>query len=212
MAQFSELRSLGWRPAGAGRKLRSMLRCLIALTALVTAGAAAAPAWTWVDANGQRHFSDRPVPGAEQIELQESLTFSRPAAQPRSGPAGQTTEGPPAGEIPYTRFDITSPKHQETLWNLGGSLNVQLDIAPGLQTGHRIDMFLDGQRLEIGARSPQLTVPEMYRGLHTLQAAIFDATGREVLRTQEITVMVQQTSLLNPNGPSRPNTAGGARN
>jgi len=189
-----------------------MLRCLIALTALLTAVATAAPAWTWVDANGQRHFSDRPVPGADQIELQESLTFSRPASRPRSSGPGETTDAPAAGDMPYTRFDITSPQHQETLWNLGGSLNVQLAIAPGLQIGHRIDMFMDGQRLEIGARSPQLTLPEVYRGLHTLQAAIFDATGREVLRSQEITVMVQQTSLLNPNTASRANTAGGGRN
>lgn len=188
--------------------LRSMFRCLIALTTLLTAAAAAAPAWTWVDENGQRHFSDRPVPGAEQIELQATQTFSRAAARSRSAAASGTTNTGAAADVPYTKFDITSPKHQETLWNLGGSLNVRLDIAPGLQQGHRIDMFMDGQRLEIGSRSAQLTVPEVYRGLHTLQAAIFDSTGREVLRSGEITIMVQQTSLLNPNNPNRARAGG----
>ena len=60
-----------------------MLKCLIALTSLLTAAALAAPAWTWVDEQGRRHYSDRPVEGATQIELSESQTFAAGSASPQ---------------------------------------------------------------------------------------------------------------------------------
>lgn len=179
-----------------------MLRCLIALTSLLTAAAAAAPAWTWVDGNGQRHFSDRPVPGAQQIDLPESQTFSR--STPRAQEASAAEDGSADQSDSYRVFEIASPLYGETLWNIGGNLDMQLEISPGLQSGHRIDAFLDGQRVQIGARGPQLTVPEVYRGLHTLQAVIYDASGQEVARSSEVNVMVQQTSLLNQNNANRP--------
>lgn len=176
-----------------------MLRCLIALTSILTVAAAvAAPAWTWVDENGRRHFSDRPVPGAQRIELQASQTFSGTTTRPATGSGAQA----PGAEQPattYSAFEIVSPQHEETLWNIGGSLSVQLAISPALQAGHRIDMYLDGQLLELGARGTQLTIPEVYRGLHTLQAVVTNGRGQEIIRSLETTVMVQQTSLQNPN-------------
>jgi len=70
-----------------------MLKCLIALTSLLSAAALAAPAWTWVDAQGRRHYSDRPVPGATQIELSDSQTFSASPARPAAGqPATTATD------------------------------------------------------------------------------------------------------------------------
>ena len=86
-----------------------MLKCLIALTSLLSAAALAAPAWTWVDAQGRRHYSDRPVEGATQIELGTTQTFSssapRPAARP-SAAAGTESGAPPAAA--YSVLDKTS--------------------------------------------------------------------------------------------------------
>lgn len=177
-----------------------MYKCIIALTALFTATSMAAPAWTWVDENGRRHFSDLPVEGAIQIELTESQTFSRGVSTAAPAAPAAAAQPEPAETLPYTVFNVTSPTHQETLWNIGGNLSMALDLQPALQNGHRIDVVLDGEQVEIGARSPTLTIPEVFRGAHTLQAVIMDATGREVLRSLAITVMVQQTSLQNPNG------------
>jgi hypothetical protein len=179
------------------------------VTSLLAAAAIAAPAWTWVDADGRRHYSDRPVPGAQKIDLPDSQTFSgRPPTT--AGTAGDpntaaTTEG-------YRQFEIVSPVYGDTLWNIGASLQMQLAIEPAMQSSHRIDVFLDGQRVEIGAPGPQLTVPEVHRGLHTLQAVIYDVrTGRDVMRSGEVNVMVQQTSLLNPNNQNSPRNAPSTR-
>lgn len=180
-----------------------MSRWLIVLSALLATAVAAAPAWTWVDENGQRHYSDRPVPGASQIDLPGAQGFPAPARpQRRTAAAEQPAQPePPDQPLAYRTFDIVNPVHQQTLWNIEGTLNVELAIEPTLQSGQRIDAYLDGELVDLGATSTQLSIPNVYRGLHTLQAVIVDANGNEVLRSRAITFMVQQTSILNPNRP-----------
>ena len=166
--------------------------------------AAAATVWTWVDENGQQHYSDRPVEGATQIEIQGAQGFTglmprRPAAAP--GQAAETATPEPVVEA-YSRFSVVSPSQQETLWNIEGNLSVQVDLEPALQAGHRLNAYVDGTLMTVGATSNTFTVPEVYRGLHSLQAVIMDAEGREVLRSLAVTFMVQQTSIQNPNNPN----------
>lgn len=181
-----------------------MSKWLIVLPMLFATAVAAAPAWTWIDENGQQHYSDRPVPGARQIDLATAQGFASsqraapgaPAAAPQSGAT------PVPSAQPYQTFDIVSPAHQETLWNLGGTLNVQVELAPALAAGHQLDVILDGERVIVGANTAQFTVPDVVRGLHTLQAVIMDSSGREVLRSLAITIMVQQTSVQNPQNPN----------
>ncbi len=186
-----------------------MCRWLITLLLLVSSAASAAPAWTWVDEQGRRHFSDRPVPGATRIDLPETAPATRPvqpttastATRPATA-ASAASQPAPANER-YTQFDIVSPTQEQTLWNLGGTLPVQVSVQPGLQPNHVVDVLLDGRRVGLRTVGTQLTVPEVFRGVHTLQAVISDeSTGREVLRSQEITFNVQQNSLLNPNNPN----------
>jgi hypothetical protein len=171
-----------------------------------TAASLGATAWTWVDAQGRRHFSDRPVPGAEQIELAGAQGFSRPSVStPRPAAATPAAQAQTPAGRPYSVFNVVAPSQQQTLWNIEGTLNVQVELEPSLQAGHRLDVFLDGQRVAINATSNQFTVPEVFRGLHTMQAVVVDTNGTEVLRSLAVTFMVQQTSLLNPNNPNNAN-------
>jgi hypothetical protein len=160
-----------------------------------------------VDANGTVHYSDTPVPGAKQIELTGAQGFGTASRAPRSTaptPTGANPTATPQAAQPatsYRTFNITSPAQQETLWNTGGSVNVQLAIEPRLQPNHRIDLFIDGQRRNLNVTTPQLSVPDVFRGIHTMQAVIVDQRGTEVLRSLATTFMVQQTTIQNPNAP-----------
>jgi hypothetical protein len=179
-----------------------MYKWLILLSMLSTGASLAAPAWTWVDANGQQHFSDRPVPGARQIELAGAQGFSRATVPPRAPQSSGQAAAAPVRSVPYTQFNVLSPSQQQTLWNIQGNLAVQVDLTPTLQAGHRLDAFLDGQRIPVQATGTQFTVPDVFRGLHTLQAVVVDSNGDEVLRSLAVTFMVQQTSIQNPNNPN----------
>ena len=178
------------------------------LLMMLSAGAAAAEVWRWVDENGVMHFSDRPHPGAERVELAPAQTFTAPALPPRRQPASREASESASA---YSRVSIVSPEAGEMFWNIGGQLTVQVALEPQLISGHELRIFLDGNRVEGVPQGPvQFTIGEVWRGEHTLRAAIFDAGGRELASSEAITFYVQQTSIQNPtrNRPS-PRAAGG---
>ena len=185
-----------------------MRKCLILLFAFAATSVSGTPAWTWVDASGQVHFSDTPVPGATRIELSSAQSFgSTPRQQaPAADSTGQqATAEKPTGAAPrYRAFNIVSPQQQETLWNTGSTVNVQVEIDPPLLSGHRLDVYVDGARRNLNTTSTDLTLDDMSRGIHNIQAVILDQSGGEVLRSLATTFMVQQTSIQNPQNPQRP--------
>jgi hypothetical protein len=175
-----------------------MGKWLILLSALSSVTASGAPAWTWVDETGQVHYSDRPVPGATQVELSGAQGFSAPprAVQP---PAAQTGPAPAADR--YRVLEIASPAEQQTLWNIGGNLTVTVSLDPPLTPGHRVDLAYDGQRLNLNLATTGFALTQVFRGVHSLQAIVIDANGAEVQRSASRTFVIQQTSIQNPNAP-----------
>jgi Domain of unknown function (DUF4124) len=184
-----------------------MRKWLILLSALSGTAASAAPAWRWVDADGTVHYSDRPVPGAQQVDLAGAQGFgAQNSARALQAPSA-AGEPATAGQ-PY-QVEIVSPAEQETLWNIGTALPVQVRFQPALQPGHRYDLLFDGQRRNVNTANPRTTVPDVYRGTHTVQVVVIDSAGTEVTRSPARTFFVQQTSVLNPNR-ANPNRAPGA--
>lgn len=170
-----------------------MRKWLILLSALSGTAAIAAPAWTWVDANGTVHFSDRPVPGATQVELSGAQGFSTGTS--RVSRAGNRAV---AAGLPY-QAEIVSPADQETLSNIGSVLPVQVRFQPSLQGDHRYDLALDGQRRNLNTVSTSVTLPDVFRGTHTLEIVVINSAGTELMRSPPRTFFVQQTSVQNPN-------------
>lgn len=183
-----------------------MRRCVLLFFSLVALQAGAGPAWRWVDADGTVHYSDRPMPGAEQVYLPDSNTAPPPqrAVEPR--PSAQPAPAAPVTEsAQYAQLAVSSPTAGETLWNIEGVLSVDVAVAPRVFAGHRLALIVDGEQLTLQPAGTSFTVPEIYRGQHTVQAVILDAAGSAVLRSAPVQFMVQQPSLLNPNNPNRRN-------
>ena len=182
-----------------------MLKCLIAVTSLLSAAVVAAPVWTWVDEQGTRHYSDRPVDGATQIEVATPQTFEGAATTPP--PAPQTTSSETAAAS-YSVLDIVRPQRGETLNNSGTELTVELATYPALQPADRIVLDLDGERLPISSRDLSITLSDVFRGEHTLSAAIVGIDGTELMRSSPVTFIMRQRSGQQPipqtTGPARP--------
>jgi hypothetical protein len=178
-----------------------MRKWLMLLSALSGTAASAAPAWTWVDDDGVVHYSDRPVPGARPVELSSAQAIGTRVrdSAPRAAADPPATA---AATAAYQSIEILSPADQETLWNIGTTLPVQVGFQPALQPGHRYDLLLDGQRRNVNAVAPSITLTDVFRGIHTLQVLVIDAQGTELARSQPRTFMVQQTSMQNPNSPT----------
>jgi hypothetical protein len=75
---------------------------------------------------------------------------------------------------------------------------MELAISPPLRPTDRVDVIVDGRRQGLGVRSLSVTIPEIVRGEHTIQAVIIGEDGQELLRSATVTVFVRQTSVLTP--------------
>jgi hypothetical protein len=173
--------------------------------ALVLAGSMAlAQAYRWVDENGVIHYSDRPQPGAEEVELESPPAVDTPprsqASRPARTPPGARGFEGDADEVTvgYDTLDIASPAAEETLWNIGGVLNVSLDLQPDLKEGHQLRVYFDGNPQQVN--STQFQLQEVWRGVHNLQAEVLDQNGQLLIRSQPSRFYVQQTTIVNPRG------------
>jgi hypothetical protein len=177
-------------------------RLLTRIALLLAASVALAQAYRWVDENGVVHYSDRPQAGAEEVELESAPAVSIPAPRRTvAARAERAAEDQPDGsedEAGYSTLAVASPAAEETLWNIGGVLNVTLELQPSLQQGHQLRVYFDGNPQVVNGTQFQLQ--EVYRGVHNLQAEVLDANGELMIRSQPSRFYVQQTTIVNPRG------------
>jgi hypothetical protein len=169
------------------------LRPVIVLFCLFAAAAAAAQeAYRWVDEDGVVHYSDRPREGAEVVQLPTPnvATVRRVPRAAASGDEEDKADEPASG---YTSIDIVSPGAEETLWNIEGVLNVSVALQPGLQPGHQVRAYFDGEMQPVSGTSFQLQ--EVWRGVHNIQVEVVDATGKVMIRSQPNRFYVQQNTV-----------------
>ena len=176
------------------------------MTVLLLSTPSFGAAYKWVDENGQVHFSDRPRPGAQEIQLPATPAPTPAAPSARPGAAAASPTAPAATAAPYQRIRIASPAQQATLWNIGGNLDMTVELAPSLQPGHRVAVNLDGSLVDLRPGGLSFQLPNVFRGMHTLEAVVLDPRGDVLIRSEPVQIMVQQTSILNP---QRANRAGG---
>jgi hypothetical protein len=173
-------------------------RLVIILLGLFAGSGAHAQAYTWTDENGVVHYSDLPQPGATEVDLGQysapTATQARPA-RPVT-PVTSRDDEPEPEVFSYESLVVASPAAEQTLWNIGGLLNVSLALSPALRPGHQVRVYFDGNPREVSGLSFQLQ--EVYRGAHNLQAEVLDENGRLMIRSQPSRFYVQQTSILRP--------------
>ncbi len=170
------------------------LRAFLAVISLFAAAVAAAQAYRWVDEDGVVHYSDRPRPGAEQVDLPRRPP--RPSAPaPRAGSAAPVDEAV-EDEAPfrYESLSVASPGAEETLWNIEGILNVSLDLKPALQPGHQVRVYFDGEQRQVQGTSFQ--IEEVWRGVHNIQAEVVDQNGELLIRSRTNRFYVQQNTIV----------------
>ena len=169
-------------------------RPIFVLLGLLATTAVTADVWRWVDDEGVVHFSDTPREGAELVDVSESSRSTgarvhRDTAPNSSDDAATTTEQ----AFKYESLSISSPGADETLWNIEGTLNVSLALSPGLQTGHQVRVYFNGEARMVNSTS--FTLDEVHRGAHNIQAEVLDATGRLMIRSTSNRFYVQQNTV-----------------
>lgn len=173
-----------------------LLHVLLGLLLACSAGAAT---YKWVDKDGKVHYSDTPVEGAERVDLPSLPTYAAPVApkqksskiQEDNADTGADDEGDASA---YTSLAFISPKPDQVFWATGGKLPVQLDLKPALQKGDRIDLYLNGSKVE-SLTGLGTTLTEVYRGAHSLRAVVVGPDGAAKLSAESGTFYIKQQSI-----------------
>ncbi len=171
------------------------LRIIVILLGLLASSSVLAQAYTWTDEDGIVHYSDRPQPGATEVDLSK---FRAPQGnslvRKRLPERSSITNDADTSTSRYESLAVASPSAEQTLWNIEGTLSVSLALSPALRGGHRVQVYFDGAPQDVSGLSFQLQ--EVYRGAHNLQAEVVDQAGKVLIRSQPSRFYVQQTSVL----------------
>lgn len=157
--------------------MRTLLLCLLFITQ-----AASAQVYTYIDAEGNRVFTDKPrSSNAERVMLAPSNTAQMSQPQPTVRMAPPAAASKPT--VHYQVLRILVPEPDASIHNGSGDMIVTLNSEPGLLPGHSYRLLLDGEPQGETSRSPVFSLQHVDRGTHQLVAEIIDSAGLIVERT-----------------------------
>ncbi len=186
------------RDTGVLRRVAAI--CCVLVSCATLADSADPTIYRVIDAQGKVSYTDTPPKDgtAEPVTLKEVNT--QPAMEARKAQA----PAPDAAANPYTRIEIASPANDSTIPPGQLSVVVQLQLEPALQSGHRVQFYLDGKPQGPAAAAIAITLNDLYRGSRTIHAAIVDAKGAQVAQSNSVVIHVKRTSVkLRPPGAQR---------
>ena len=170
-----------------------MIRGWLALGLALVALPGMAQVYTYVDAQGNRVFTDQPRPGnARKVELSPGNRMPTP---PKGTPAMPTKEASPEPLFHYEMLRLLIPEPDATLRSTEGALIVSVTSEPGLKKGHRYRLLLDGQPTGAAGTSPVFALDNVDRGTHHLAVEILDEQDRILERTANQPFHMQRMSL-----------------
>lgn len=170
----------GWR----------VLLCLMA-------GLCRADVYRYTDAQGQVHYTNQPPTGvaSQRLNIQSqspsaAKNHSNQTAIPPLNPYFPSQDS--AKTTAYQQIQIQGLNAEEAMRANNGQISVSLNLVPPLQAGHQIRWILDGQMLGAPSTQPQLSLSDLDRGAHNLQAEILN-NQNVVQRSAPIAFSIQRT-------------------
>lgn len=167
----------------------SRIICAFLFLLLIIPFAMAEEIYKTVDENGKVIYTDTPTKEGEKVEMQELNTVPPPEYRPRpsssSSEGGSSMDGPPNYQLYFSSpADGTKVGPEQT------SLNVQVQVEPGLQSGHLLQFFVNGQPQGTAQSSTSFVATNLMRGQKTIGVAIVDQQGNVLASAAPVRVYV----------------------
>ena len=156
---------------------------------------ASAQVYRRIGPDGHVYFSDQPGPDAEQIEITPNTAVRLPPAPGQ----GDATEQQDAAAPAYSSFSIVSPVNNQGVRANNGDVTVVLKLVPYLLPGHTIMLSINGQNDEqiITGEDPAIELTNLSRGLHTIEAAVFDEEDTVLIKAGPVSFNVLRVAVGN---------------
>jgi hypothetical protein len=176
---------------------------IFAAVALVWASGLLAAVYKSLDAQGNVVFTDQPSGDAKPVKLPPLSTVPAPSYTSSTQPTAELEQSAAAN---YHKISIVSPIQDATLRDNTGAVAVNVALEPVLDSaaGHRFSYYLDGQAHGKPSESGQISLENVVRGAHTLEAAVVDSSGQELIRSSSVEFFLHRQSIKFPRGPAAP--------
>ncbi len=180
-----------------------MLRivCLAGLVCMVLSGVAVAAddsltVYRREQPDGSVEFSDKARSGAEAVVVEKPMIMpSKGLKLPARSAFGK--------EFSYRLLAIREPAAAQTFRNQeADAVDIVATVEPGLKSGDRVLLLLDGSALGQPGRGLSFVTPRLERGAHTLQLEIKTRKGETVMQSELVTIHVQRIVVARPAGGS----------
>jgi hypothetical protein len=150
-----------------------------------------AKVYKWVDEEGNVQYGDRPVEGAETVKVPKSNTFTPPPIPEEEEPGAGTADT----DGSYTTFSIAEPENDATIRSNEGTLSISFFMEPLLQEGHKIVVYINGQRMKGEHTTTRLSLTRLERGTHTLKADVIDEEGTTRASAKPVTIHMRKEAI-----------------
>jgi hypothetical protein len=167
---------------------RGLLLCLL----MLIGQPAIAEVYTYIDAEGNRVYTDQPRRNARKVDIAPSNQMNSAPRKPSQASSAKPRPGP---LFRYQLLRILAPEPDSTVRDVQGNLIVTVTNDPQLQPGHRYRLLLDGSAHGEFGRSPVFSLTNIDRGTHQLSIEIVDEFGRVAERTPNQPFHMMRISL-----------------
>lgn len=174
------------------------------LGSLLAASAAQATTYMRVEKDGSRTYSDRPLPGGQEVVIESAQTYSAPPPPP-SANASRSPEQQEVLDAANFRYSCAlTPRADETFQN-PESVVLAVQLTPTLRPGDQVKFSMDGTSIanEENSTSAMLEFPD--RGSHTASVQVTDRSGKSICDVSS-TFHVQRTGVNSPSRQGPPRT------
>ena len=165
---------------------------LFSLALLCMSGLSTSEIYKTVDKDGNISYTDNPVDkNADAIKLPPTNT--QPAQLPSKRPSTKVKYPAPK----HYAIQIVSPKDQTQVLPGQRDIVVSSALKPPLFPGHKVQVLVNGSPFGSATNTTSVTLKEIYRGAHQIQASVVNEEGRTISTSSPITIYVRRTSVSN---------------
>ncbi len=172
-----------------------MILCILGIS--LSAAASEKKVYVHTDANGVLVFSDKPQPGAKEVNLNRHQKLIMPAQDTSILQRLQQAEQKaPASQ--YQVF-IDQPSQEQTIRNNYGEIYVTGHVKPAFRSGFKVRLLLDGKQQQKPHANAIFKLKDIDRGEHTLVLELLDSEGQLLAVSEPRTIYLFRASAIRPN-------------
>lgn len=173
-------------------KWLGLLIAILAIAVTAEEGEKKRSVYYWVNEDGTLVFSDRPVAGAQEVNLKANTQNS--VAQQKPLPELRATPEPTLQPLPKMGIELVSPADEQTIRSNTGSFKVQARSSIPVGTTHQFRLYLDGRPYGPMSNVPEFQLRGIERGQHALMIRMYNSQGVELATSQPVTIYLHQAS------------------